>query len=99
MSICSICNYSTDNEYNFVKHKCKGVTGFQCDNCKKYYKNKVSLDKHKKQICVYGFTKQALEVFSSRTKTLNEQYEDIEILNNIIKEHIDLTKETQLPLL
>lgn len=26
-------------------------------------------------------------------------YEDIEILNNIIKEHIDLTKETQLPLL
>ena len=26
-------------------------------------------------------------------------YEDIEILNNIIKEHVELTKETQLPLL
>ncbi len=34
----------------------------------------------KKQVCVYGFTKKALEVFSSRNKTLNEQFEDIEIL-------------------
>jgi len=34
----------------------------------------------KKQVCVYGFTKKALEVFSSRDKTLNEQFEDIEIL-------------------
>jgi 3-deoxy-D-manno-octulosonate cytidylyltransferase len=34
----------------------------------------------KKQVCVYGFTKKALELFSSRDKTLNEQYEDIEIL-------------------
>lgn len=34
----------------------------------------------KKQVCVYGFTKQALELFSGRAKTLNEQYEDIEIL-------------------
>lgn len=40
-------------------------------------------DKHavyKKQVCVYGFTKKALELFASRDKTLNEQYEDIEIL-------------------
>ncbi len=36
--------------------------------------------KHKKQVCVYGFTKKALELFSSRSKTLNEQFEDIEIL-------------------
>jgi len=35
---------------------------------------------YKKQVCVYGFTKNALKVFSSRDKTLNEQYEDIEIL-------------------
>ena len=35
---------------------------------------------YKKQVCVYGFTKQALELFSSRDKTCNEQYEDIEIL-------------------
>ncbi|MEA3513001.1 MAG: 3-deoxy-manno-octulosonate cytidylyltransferase [Campylobacterota bacterium] len=34
----------------------------------------------KKQVCVYGFTKKALELFSSRDKTLNETHEDIEIL-------------------
>jgi len=34
----------------------------------------------KKQVCVYGFTKKALKLFSSRDKTINEQYEDIEIL-------------------
>lgn len=33
-----------------------------------------------KQVCVYGFTKEALEIFSSQEKTLNEKYEDIEIL-------------------
>lgn len=40
-------------------------------------------DKHvqyKKQVCVYGFTNRALRLFSSRDKTLNEQFEDIEIL-------------------
>lgn len=40
-------------------------------------KNEVTF---KKQVCVYGFTKKALELFSSRNKTLNEQFEDIEIL-------------------
>lgn len=35
---------------------------------------------YKKQVCVYGFTKEALSVFSSRNKTINEQFEDIEIL-------------------
>ena len=34
----------------------------------------------KKQVCVYGFTKKALTLFSSRDKTLNEEFEDIEIL-------------------
>ncbi len=34
----------------------------------------------KKQVCVYGFTKKALKIFSNREKTLNEQFEDIEIL-------------------
>lgn len=34
----------------------------------------------KKQVCVYGFTKKALELFSRRNKTLNEKFEDIEIL-------------------
>ncbi len=34
-----------------------------------------------KQVCVYGFTKYALEVFNEqKIKTCNEQFEDIEIL-------------------
>lgn len=38
---------------------------------------------HNKQVCVYGFTKAALEFFSSRSKTSNEQFEDIELLRFI----------------
>ncbi len=34
----------------------------------------------KQQVPVYGFTKKALSVFSDQEKTLNEQYEDIELL-------------------
>jgi len=34
----------------------------------------------KKLNCVYGFTKKALEVFSNRDKSHNEQFEDIELL-------------------
>jgi 3-deoxy-manno-octulosonate cytidylyltransferase (CMP-KDO synthetase) len=37
----------------------------------------------KKQVCVYGFTQHALKIFSSHNKTLNEQFEDIEILRFI----------------
>jgi 3-deoxy-D-manno-octulosonate cytidylyltransferase len=33
-----------------------------------------------KQVCVYGYTKEALNVFSKREKTHNEQFEDIEVL-------------------
>lgn len=36
-----------------------------------------------KQVCVYGFTKEALNIFSNSEKTLNEKYEDIEILRYI----------------
>jgi 3-deoxy-D-manno-octulosonate cytidylyltransferase len=36
-----------------------------------------------KQVCVYGFTKKALDTFAERTKTLNEKFEDIEILRFI----------------
>ncbi len=35
---------------------------------------------YNKQVCVYGFTRQALEVFAANKKTRNEKYEDIEIL-------------------
>lgn len=34
----------------------------------------------RKQVCVYGFTKRALVLFSGRDKTRNELHEDIEIL-------------------
>jgi 3-deoxy-D-manno-octulosonate cytidylyltransferase len=50
--------------------------------------------KHKKQVCVYGFTKRALEFFASRNKTLNEQYEDIEILRFIDMGYKVKMKET-----
>lgn len=50
--------------------------------------------KHKKQVCVYGFTKKALEVFSSRDKTLNEQFEDIEILRFVDMGYKVKMKET-----
>jgi len=48
----------------------------------------------KKQVCVYGFTKKALEVFSSRDKTLNELHEDIEILRFIDMGYKVKMKET-----
>ena len=38
---------------------------------------------YKQQIPVYGFTQAALELFSSRAKTLNERFEDVEILRFI----------------
>jgi len=57
--------------------------------------NKSSLEvKHKKQICVYGFTKKALELFSYRSKTLNEQFEDIEILRFVDMGYKVKMKET-----
>lgn len=52
--------------------------------------------KHKKQVCVYGFTKKALEVFSSRDKTLNEQFEDIEILRFVDMGYKVKMKETSV---
>ncbi|WP_066407934.1 3-deoxy-manno-octulosonate cytidylyltransferase [Aliarcobacter skirrowii] len=59
--------------------------------------NKSNIEaKYKKQICVYGFTKQALDVFSSRTKTLNEQYEDIEILRFVDMGYKVKMKETNV---
>lgn len=52
--------------------------------------------KHKKQVCVYGFTKKALDLFSSRTKTLNEQFEDIEILRFVDMGYKVKMKETNV---
>jgi 3-deoxy-D-manno-octulosonate cytidylyltransferase len=39
--------------------------------------NKVT---YNKQVCVYGFTKKSLTLFSERNKTHNERFEDIELL-------------------
>jgi 3-deoxy-D-manno-octulosonate cytidylyltransferase len=38
---------------------------------------------YNKQVCVYGFTKKSLSVFSKRNKTHNEKFEDIELLRFI----------------
>ena len=50
----------------------------------------------KKQVCVYGFTKKALELFSSRDKTINEQFEDIEILRFLDMGYKVKMKETNV---
>lgn len=51
---------------------------------------------YKKQVCVYGFTKKALQVFSSLNKTVNEQYEDIEILRFLDMGYKVKMKETRV---
>ena len=38
---------------------------------------------HKMQVPVYGYTSKALEIFSMHQKTINEQFEDIELLRFI----------------
>jgi len=35
---------------------------------------------YNKQVCVYGFTKKSLSIFSERDKTRNEKFEDIELI-------------------
>lgn len=47
------------------------------------YSNSKLISVFKQQIPVYGFTKQALDLFSSHNKTLNEQFEDVELLRFI----------------
>jgi 3-deoxy-manno-octulosonate cytidylyltransferase (CMP-KDO synthetase) len=47
------------------------------------YSNAPQKAVYKQQIPVYGFTKNALDIFSSHKKTINEQYEDIELLRFI----------------
>jgi len=44
------------------------------------YSNSEKIAVFKQQIPVYGFTRKALDVFSQKHKTLNEQFEDIELL-------------------
>lgn len=51
---------------------------------------------YKKQVCVYGFTKDALKVFSSSDKTINEQFEDIEILRFLDMGYKVKMKETNV---
>ena len=47
------------------------------------YTNSSQKPEYKQQVPVYGYTKEALKVFSNNKKTCNEQYEDIELLRFI----------------
>jgi len=60
------------------------------------YNKSKNAPSYKKQVCVYGFTKKALNLFSSRDKTLNERYEDIEILRYIDMGYKVKMKETKV---
>jgi 3-deoxy-D-manno-octulosonate cytidylyltransferase len=51
---------------------------------------------YNKQVCVYGYTKDALKIFSSKPKTLNEKHEDIEILRFIDMGYKVKMKETDV---
>jgi len=44
------------------------------------FSNSGLIQQFKQQIPVYGFTKDALSIFSNHKKTINEQYEDVELL-------------------
>lgn len=44
------------------------------------FSNSGLVQKFRQQIPVYGFTKDALSIFSKHKKTINEQYEDVELL-------------------
>lgn len=44
------------------------------------YSNSGLVQQFRQQIPVYGFTKDALSIFSNHKKTINEQYEDVELL-------------------
>jgi len=44
------------------------------------YSNSDLVPQFRQQIPVYGFTREALKVFSGHVKTINEQFEDIELL-------------------
>ena len=50
---------------------------------------------YKKQVCVYGFSLQALKIFARHKKTYNESYEDIEILRFLELGFKVKMKETQ----
>ncbi len=50
---------------------------------------------YKKQVCVYGFSPQALKIFARHKKTYNESYEDIEILRFLELGFKVKMKETQ----
>ncbi|MBT0819575.1 3-deoxy-manno-octulosonate cytidylyltransferase [Campylobacter lari] len=59
-----------------------------------YEKNNLQMQ-YKKQVCVYGFTKESLEIFSKFKKTPNEKHEDIELLRFIDLGYKVKMKETK----
>jgi len=58
------------------------------------YSNSDKKSIYKQQIPVYGYTKKALKLFSNSNKTINEQFEDIELLRFIDLGHKIKMKET-----
>lgn len=59
-----------------------------------FEKNNLQIQ-YKKQVCVYGFTKESLEVFSKFKKTPNEKHEDIELLRFVDLGYKVKMKETK----
>lgn len=61
------------------------------------YNRSTKISTLKKQVCVYGFTKIGLKLFEEqKVKTINEQYEDIEILRFLDMGYLVKMKETKV---
>lgn len=60
------------------------------------FSNSGLVQQFRQQIPVYGFTKDALSIFSNHKKTINEQYEDVELLRFVDLGYKIRMSETQV---
>ena len=80
--VCIECNYSSNIHRNFLRHKCKPKTNFQCGDCHKYYKTSIILNDHVANKC------------KKKNKTTKEiEEKDKEIAD--LKEELQKQKQTQ----
>lgn len=86
--ICPTCNYSSTNEHNFNRHKCREPTEFQCDVCNKYYKSQLSLYKHKKT-CVAEDVEE-----DEKDKEIARLKAELEMQKNIVNNTVNNNNNT-----
>ena len=98
INICQICNYLSDNDHNFARHKCRNKTSFQCGFCKKYYKTKLSLETHINKVCKKNIKEikteldkdKKIEELTAKLALQDKQLHNINITNNITNNNITI---------